>query len=396
MSGHYIGKDLVHYGSGIVLDPERAYDAIEHSARKNIRTAERQGFSILRCAGTAEELRRLRVLWYYPEDPNFPDLLAEDEILYLAFLKETLVGGMILIPVGSHLFLNNLTACCEAKKYHLPGYMLWHAVNDLKDRGYRYIDIGASYRVNLQRFFSKWSSFHYPIIFNPPELKPSIRFQLFRSLHSILETEPDTACALKLCSGRPYTIVPSMQHAREVVTAYELGWNPVTAPQPADTVQVLDLTELFPLQYGALIIGLELDAETLWSRFGCYDHFKTRYIHSCLSLPGWDIDTVGAQRASNHRLYQGYFENDDVEIQAASGWVDGFRFGCNATDSLASRFYDFGIQVRREADWLVLPCHQALSDQDIEYVYAVYRGYLNLCSEWEPTAIKGSLKLTGS
>jgi hypothetical protein len=85
-NGHYIGKDLVHYGSGIVLDPECAYDAIAYSARKNIRKAEQQGFSIQRRAGTPEELLQLRALWYYPEDPNFPDRLAEDEILYLAFL----------------------------------------------------------------------------------------------------------------------------------------------------------------------------------------------------------------------------------------------------------------------------------------------------------------------
>ena len=78
------------------------------------------------------------------------DRLAEDEILYLAFLGKVLVGGMILIPVGSHLFLNNLTAGSEAKKYHLQGYLLWHAVNDLKDKagaGHPYRMIISSVRL---------------------------------------------------------------------------------------------------------------------------------------------------------------------------------------------------------------------------------------------------------
>ena len=159
MSAHYVGKDLVHYGSGIVLDPERAHRDLDHSARKNIRRAEKAGFNIKRCRGSAEELNQLRELWYYPEDPNFPVELAEEEILYLAYLGDELVGGMVLVPVGSHLFLNNLTASDKGKREQLQGYLLWHAVNDLSGSEYTYIDIGVSYRINLQRFFTKWYPF---------------------------------------------------------------------------------------------------------------------------------------------------------------------------------------------------------------------------------------------
>lgn len=396
MKEHYIGKDMVHYGSGIVIDPGVAFHAIARSARKNIRKAEKEGFDIQRRTGTAEELRQFRSIWYYPDDPNFPVELSENDILYLAYLKDELVGGMILIPVGRHLFLNNLAASDEGKKHQLQGYMLWHAVNDLKDSGYRYIDIGVSYRVNLQRFFTKWASFRYPVIFNPPENRPRIGFRPFSRLTDVAETEPDPSVMQTLCPGRPCTLLPSVEYARRVAEACSSDWIEVAAPVETEVVQVIDLTELFPLQFGALLAGPELEPETLWSEFGCYDHFKTRYILSCLSLPGWDIASVRQARLRNYCRYLEYFENEDVKIIPAEGWIDGFRFACDDADYLAGRFAEFGVQVRREGNVLVFPCHQELSTVEIEYVYAIYRGYLNLCSEWQPTGVRGTIKLTGS
>jgi len=396
MSEHYIGKDMIHYGSGIVLDPDEAFSAIARSARKNIRKAEKEGFVIRRRSGTAEELNRLRSIWYYPDDPNFPSRLTGDDVLYLAFLGDELVGGMVLIPVGSHYFLNNLTASEEGKKRQLQGYLLWHAVNDLQGSGYRYIDIGSSYRVNLQRFFTKWSSFHYPVIFHPPELKPCVQFQPFSRLPDIENTEPDLAVMSALCQGRPYTVLPTVDYAREVAQACGLAWSEDYIPAQTEWIQVIDLTGLYPIQFGALLVGLEIEPEMLWSRFGCYDHFKTEYILRCLSLPDWDIGAVRSGREANYRVYLGYMENEDVEIKIADGWVEGFRFACDGSEYLARRFAEFGVETRREDGYLILPCHQELTEQDIEYVYAVYRGYLNLCSEWQPTGVRGSIKLTGS
>ncbi len=395
MKEHYIGKDMVHYGNGIVLDPDKALGAIAHSARKNIRKAEKQGFTIQRRSGNAEELRQLRALWYYSDDPNFPVELSGDDILYFAFLGDELVGGMILVPVGSHLFLNNLTASSTGKKCQLQGYLLWHAVNDLKGSGYTYIDIGVSYRVNLQRFFTKWSSFHYPVIFHPPEIRPAIRFRPFSRLATTTEAASGQQALQELCLDQPYTILPAVEYARLVAEDCQSGWIENPVPVLTERVQVIDLTELFPLQFGALLVGVELDPETLWTGYGCYDHFKTQHILDCLASPGWDIDSVRQAREKNYHLYLECFGHEDVMTRSLDGWVDGFSITCDDAGHLAKRFAEFGIQTRCKDQTLVLPCHQELSGQDIEYVYAVYRGYLNLCSEWQSTGIRGSIKLTG-
>jgi hypothetical protein len=396
MSSGYIGKDLVHYGSGIVLDPDAAWARLDHSAKKNIRKAQQAGFVIERRTGTPEELGALRALWYFPDDPNFPRLLSSRDYLYLAFLDGRLAGGMILVPVGRHLFLNNLTADEHGKRHQLQGYLLWHAVNDLKDSGYSYIDIGVSYRVNLQRFFTKWSSFRYPVVFNPPAIGPQIRFHPFTGLPDVRGCSPDPARLRAMFGGRGFTLVPSMHEARQVARATVGHWVEDTSPHCTAPVQLVDLTELGPIQYGALVVGIELGPAALWDRFGCYDHFKSEYVLKCVQLPEWDVEGIAARRESNFRMYRDYFGREDVDIAAADGWIRAFVFSSPAAARLAERFAGFGVETRLDGDTLSLPCHQGLGEQDIEYVYAIYRGHLNLCSEWRATGVKGTIKLTGS
>ncbi|MCO6412056.1 MAG: hypothetical protein J5I92_04865 [Thiogranum sp.] len=396
MNGHYVGKDLVHYGSAIVLDPDQAYAALDHSARKNIRKAQNAGFDIQRCSGTTRELDALRSLWYYPDDPNFPAELAAGEILYLAYLDGELAGGMVLIPVGRHLFLNNLTASERGKRNQLQGYLLWHAVTDLSDSGFRYIDIGVSYRVNLQRFFTKWATFRYPVIFNVPELNPEIRFRPFRQLPNVSAARADANVLLRVFETKAVTLVPSIELARRIVNDRAEIWTETRNPGAGGDYRILDLTELFPVQYGAAVLGLELSPETLWEKYGCYDHFKQQYLMNCLTLPDWTVKSIAARRTANYQRFQTWFEREDVQIEACVDWVDGFTFGCADSASLASRFRSFGVEVRCNGNKLTLPCHQELSEQDIEYVYAIYRGHLNLCSEWRSTGVKGTIKLTGS
>ncbi|VAW77376.1 hypothetical protein MNBD_GAMMA15-2040, partial [hydrothermal vent metagenome] len=221
-------------------------------------------------------------------------------------------------------------------------------------------------------------------------------FHPFQRLVDTGEIEPELATLQSLCLGRPYTVLPSIEYARLVAEDSGTGWVEVSVPGETEQVQVIDLTELFPVQFGALLVGFELEPEVLWSKFGCYDHFKVRYLLSCLALPGWDVESVRRARAKNHQLYLDCFEKEDAKIKPEADWIDGFEFACEGADYLARRLSEFGVRTRREEEFLVLPCHQELTAQDIEYVYAIYRGYLNLCSEWKSTGIRGSIKLTGS
>lgn len=392
----YIGKDVIHYGCGLDLDPELVLGKIDRSARKNIRKAESAGIEIRKRAPTSELLAGLRRLWYLPDDPNFPERLGCDDLLYVAHLQDELVGGMILIRVGSHLFLNNLLASETGKRHQVQGHLLWRAVNDLKDSRYTYIDIGVSYRPNLYRFFKKWATFTYPVIFNPPPIKPALRFTPFVTLPDTSAAAIDDERIARFCLGRPYTIVPSLSYAMQIAADRGLGFRRVAMPQAACVeVQVVNLPELLPIPYGAILIGCELRPEELWDRYGCYDEFKTDYIKKCFSNPATDLPAICEKRRAVFGCYAGYFKHEDVKTLLSSDPCTAFALRVDKAEALAERYDTFGVEVRLDGDVLRLPCHQNLSPADVEYVYAIYRGYLNLCSEWVPTHVKGRLKVKG-
>ena len=213
----YIGKDIIHYGCGLELNPDSSWTKIAHSARKNVNKAEKCGIQVVRKAGSSAELSDLKRIWYFPDDPNFPQALTNKDYLYMAYSDDELVGGIILIPVGSHLFLNNLTATEKGKTCQVQSYLLWHAVKDLSKSPYKYIDVGVSYRPNLYRFFQSWATFHYPVIMNPPTHLPRIQFKPFQRLGDLKHAEINAACIEAFCLSRPYTVVPNKTYAKSIL-----------------------------------------------------------------------------------------------------------------------------------------------------------------------------------
>ena len=394
----YIGKDIVHYGCGLELDPEIALSKIAHSARKNIRKGEDAGIRIERHDASEAMLSALRKLWYFPDDPNFPSELDADGILFVAYLADELIGGMILIPVGSHLFLNNLISNETGKKHQLQGLLLWRAVQELKDSQYRYIDVGVSYRPNLYRFFKKWSTFHYPVIFNPPRIKPTIRFAPFMELPDLSGVSVDEMKIGRFCADRPYTIVPDISYAEQIAKDRDVKYRRVMLPQ-ADSpypLELVDLPQWLPLQYGALIVGCEIAPKELWDRYGCYDEFKTDHIKRMLCSEAADPAAILSARRRLHEQYVDCFTGEDVGLLPSADGYPAFKITADEAEALEARYATFDIEVCRDGRELAFPCHQNLGVKDVEYVYAVYRGYLNLCSEWIPTNVKGKLKVQES
>lgn len=388
---HYIGKDLIHTGSALELDPEKLRSSLAHSARKNVRKAQRFGFEIERRDGTPEELDALRALWYLPEDPNFPEELGPDDVLYLAHLDGELVGGMILVPVGTHYFLNNLLADDRGKAGQLQSLLLWNAVHDLADSGFGYIDIGVSYRPNLQRFFKQWRSFEYPVLFNPPHLAPRIGFQPFQRLTTPPEAIDRDAIA-ELCHGRPFTILPSRDIAFEVAGERGLDAREVVAPAlDAEACEIVDLTRLLPVAHGALLVGEAIDTKELWNRHGCYDFVKTEYLERVLTVAAANWTDLWASRLIVWQQYAAHFEREDAELVPSGAFPSSFAMRVEGAHALAERYASFGVETFVADGALHLPCHQELNEAEIEYVYAIYRGHLNLCSAWTPTGVRGRL-----
>ncbi|QDV05755.1 hypothetical protein Poly30_12570 [Planctomycetes bacterium Poly30] len=399
---HYVGKDVVHRGAALLLDPSRLDESLAHSARKNVRKAQRAGFRIERGEGTPEELEALRALWYLPEDPNFPGELSEGDVLYLAHLEDELVGGMILVPVGRHYFLNNLLANEQGKAHQLQALLLWNSVHDLADSGQRYIDIGVSYRPNLQRFFQKWASFTYPVIFHPPEHGPRITQAPFQRLAHPPESTDDAAIDAALdafVGGRPFTLLPSRGIALGVLTERGLSHTEVSTPgvasegSAAPGVELMDLTQALPIAHGALLIGLKIPIAELWSEHGCYDFVKTEYLRKVLAAASSDWDSIVEARATVWESMNALFSQEDVEIEPRNAFPPTFAYRSDDASALHKRYRSFGVESYLDGGWLHLPCHQELNGAEIEYMYAIYRGHLNLCSAWESTQVRGRLTL---
>jgi len=395
---NYIGKDFVQFGCGLILDKNEAWGAIDRSCRKNVKKSERAGIVVKRVNGTAEELESLRQIWYYPEDPNYPSQLPEGALMYMAFWGEELVGGAILLVVDDHLFLNNLTANKTGKKYQVQDYILWCIVEDLTDSEYVYLDVGVSYRYNLYKFFKKWGTITYPVIFNPPESKYIIKFKPTPKV-SVFDAEP--FCGDEQINTffgtEHFTIVPDVSYALDIINDLKLD------------AEVVDLTRLMCLPFGAVILGYEVSPEVLWDNYGCYDHYKTFFIKKFIKtiIEHEKITTLSSLKQMIDYRYDSYktiFSMENVIIDNSILETE-YMVRMQVPEEFYDRFLDklrrFEVDVLEESEvipdadgkWLWLPAHPYLRWEDVIYIYAIYRGVLNICSAWQPTGVKGTLKV---
>jgi len=394
----YIGKDFIHYGCGMELSPDVIMEKVSHSARKNIKKANKAGIVVKRVDGTAEELQSLREIWYYYDDPNFPTKQSDEYIVYMAFLKEELIGGTILVPVGSHLFLNNLMANNTGKKHQLQGYLLWKIAEDLENSEYKYIDVGVSYRLNLYRFFKKWATFNYPVIFNVPEIRPHIDLKPFKYFENLTKNKIDEHQVSSFFGNRPYTIVPDTYYANKILlkernnlrrTIEEFSSEIEADDKP---FKILNLTDILPIPFGAAIVGLSVSPKTLWNTYSCYDHYKEEYIKKYITKYNLTINQVNDDRKRVYKYYEDRFSTEDIDVDMPTKFIDYFSFRKDDSTALSRKYTDFGVAHIWADGYVKLPCHQNILEEDVEYIYAIYRGHLNLCSEWVPTHVKGELK----
>lgn len=395
----YIGKDFIHYGCGLELNPEVVMEKIPTSSRKNIRKADKANLSIRRVEGTKEQLQALREIWYYYDDPNFPLEQAPEHIVYMAYKEDRLIGGTILLPVGRHLFLNNLMANKEGKKYQLQGYLLWYIVNDMKDSEYDYIDVGVSYRLNLYRFFRKWSTFNYPVIFNPPEIKPTITDKPFTKFVDLSSVKIRDDVVASFFGNRPFTILPDFNRALLVLNNESNNLRRTITEFSSDievddhAPYILDLSSLISVPFGAVIVGMCIPPKRIWDTYGCYDHYKEEYIKKYITKHKTSWQDLVARREEVYNFYKMYFSKEDVDILEPTGnYISKFSFKNGNTPELSRKYHDFGVPHTWADGVISFPCHQGIKKEDVEYIYAIYRGNLNLCSEWIPTGVKGELK----
>ncbi len=467
---YYHGKDIVHEGSLLVLDPVKAWPKISSNTRKNINRAKRlTNLRIDKVAGNKEDVKKFRTVWFNPEDPTIPAELEPDEIMYLAYLDGRLVAGMILTPVGNNLFLHNLGGNDEAKKNSVTSFLLWNAVEELQNSAYGYIDIGVSFRKSLQTYFGHWRTEKYPIIFSPPFLKPMISLSPFEAKHiSVYKNGPDQPVQqLEKYFGKEFTILPRaiyciralLEHldikkdenvaiyktldndyisrcvtetissrcnytrqinskTKAVMVIHEFGypykdlkklralcdkkglpliencaWGYGSQVDGKEVGSVGDyaiysLPKFLPMAHGGVLKGLTISDEDNWQTFKLLDFYKREAVVTQLLEEMPKLAGYNQQRLQNWHYLKQLFELAGhpplIELDP-DVYPSVFMVKLKDAQKMYERYLNFGVETGRyyPEEALFLPTNHALGQPQLDYVYGVYQGYLNLCSEYQ-------------
>ncbi|MFZ5434306.1 MAG: hypothetical protein ACOZB3_11115 [Calditrichota bacterium] len=159
----YIGKDILIHGSLLHLDPPKAWNLLRSRAKQGIRKAKRAGIRVVE----SRDLELMARVWYNPD--TLTRTLDETQKMYLAYIGEELVGGIIVTPVTPNTLFYHYGGTNElGRTIEANAYLFWHIVETFKDSPYKYLDVGVSFRPELQHYFQKYCTQPYPILFRPP------------------------------------------------------------------------------------------------------------------------------------------------------------------------------------------------------------------------------------
>jgi len=208
----YIGKDIVTRGSLLHLNRDIAWKELRSRAKQGIRKARKAGIRV----EESRDLSQMEKLWYDPE--TLTRELSEEQTLYLAYLEGELVGGIIITPVTPNTLFYHYGGTNEkGRAIEANAYLFWHVVEQFHDSPFEYLDVGVSYRSELQHFFQKYCTQPYPILFNPPpeNVRPRIELTPFSLTDDNVLDEPVVAINTRLSEffEADFTFMPSWPFA---------------------------------------------------------------------------------------------------------------------------------------------------------------------------------------
>lgn len=172
----YVGKDIVTRGSLLHLNREVAWKELRSRAKQGIRKAQNAGIRV----EESRDLSLMAQLWYDPE--TLTPALEPEQRLFLAYVGAELVGGIIVTPVTPNTLFYHYGGTNEkGREIEANAYLFWHVVCEYEKSDFQYLDVGVSFRNELQHYFQKYCTQPYPILFrSPPEdARPRIDFAPF-------------------------------------------------------------------------------------------------------------------------------------------------------------------------------------------------------------------------
>jgi hypothetical protein len=204
----YYSKDYVIDGSFLRLDDaDKAWAEIDGRIRTAIRKAQKSAVEIRRVEPTPANIAAFTKFCMNSDD--LPSVFTDRYHLFFAYLH----NGIVVVAVGSKLFMLCHASKPVAKEHEIPSLLIWHVMQEFAGSEFKYLDVGASYRYTLQRFFSGWQTTPYPMIMKPPELQPQLQLTPFdtKALGEAVHADHESivpAALSKFFDNQPYTFFP--------------------------------------------------------------------------------------------------------------------------------------------------------------------------------------------
>lgn len=465
----YKSKDYVIKGSYLVLDKEQAWKKIEKRMRTAVRKAEKFNPKVFEVSGNKEDLRLFSEFCPFPE--TLPREIKENQKMFFASIDNKVLAGLILTEIEGNLFLEFNAVRDEARDKQLSSYLIWQMVEIFSHSEYKFLDIGTSYRASLKKYFDGWKTDEYPIIMNPPKIKPSININPFvnssLSLELGREETVDNILKKRWTCGE-YTFFPDFNYAlfsllkwlaaencktkknkvvfyfslgddyekserflehldknfsigdeinketAAVVVSHEYGfpllkineirnkcdqykiplvedcsalWESGAAGEFGDYV-LFSFPNVFPMQFGALLVGKKFDSKYIWDNFACYDETKESIVKKQLAtlLELNNIKNNYETRLNNFKYLSSALGRHRVFLFPKDGVVPNV-FLFKTTDKkraleIVAYVSKFGVECFQlnNSNVIALPSHQNLDSAQLEYMAgAVLAMYRNGC-----------------
>ncbi|PIR93543.1 hypothetical protein COT99_00025 [Candidatus Falkowbacteria bacterium CG10_big_fil_rev_8_21_14_0_10_43_10] len=213
---NYISKDYIIRGSLLALDKNKSWDKLDKRMRTAIRKARTFNPVIKQAEGNKKDVKK----FYEFCPPNREDLPEEldksRQWMFFAYINNKIAGGIIVTEVDNNLFMHFNAVTKEGREKQISSLLIWSIVETFHNSKYQYLDIGASYKPALQKYFTGWATDKYSVIMRPPEYKPQINIYPFNN-SSMLTGEDrgfnvDDFLQTKF-NGREYNFFPRGMYA---------------------------------------------------------------------------------------------------------------------------------------------------------------------------------------
>src|SRR5690606_33134092 len=156
---------------------------------------------------------------------------------------------------------------------------------------------------------------------------------------------------------------------------------------------VYSLPKILPMQYGAILKGVSISDDEVWSTYQMLDYFKREMVYQELERELPSLEESTQIRRENWKYLESLFEKDGIATLVKHEDEHPTALFLIETDDyqeMFNRYVSFGVETGRyyQGNGLFLPVQQNMNKSHLDYIYAVYRGYLNLSSNYSRGAKK--------